>query len=57
MPLQEYKAGRLLTGEMKKLCIETLQEFVKGFQEVSLDRYGLCFIAHPGFAASCQNQR
>ncbi|ODV88158.1 hypothetical protein CANARDRAFT_174007 [[Candida] arabinofermentans NRRL YB-2248] len=28
-----YKKGELLSGELKKLCIETLQEFVKGFQE------------------------
>ncbi|AJT76740.1 Wrs1p [Saccharomyces cerevisiae YJM453] len=29
----KYKSGELLSGEMKKLCIETLQEFVKAFQE------------------------
>ncbi|AGO11882.1 AaceriADR117Wp [[Ashbya] aceris (nom. inval.)] len=29
----DYKSGELLSGEMKKLCIETLQEFVKNFQE------------------------
>ncbi|ODQ48780.1 hypothetical protein PICMEDRAFT_29905 [Pichia membranifaciens NRRL Y-2026] len=28
-----YKKGDLLSGEMKKLCIETLQDFVKTFQE------------------------
>lgn len=28
-----YKKGDLLSGELKKLCIETLQEFVKNFQE------------------------
>lgn len=28
-----YKSGDLLSGEMKKLSIEVLQEFVKGFQE------------------------
>lgn len=28
-----YKKGELLSGELKKLCIETLQEFVKNFQE------------------------
>lgn len=28
-----YKKGELLSGELKKLCIDTLQEFVKGFQE------------------------
>lgn len=30
---EEYRAGRLLTGEMKKKCIEVLQTFVKTFQE------------------------
>ncbi|GJE87932.1 tryptophan--tRNA ligase [Phanerochaete sordida] len=30
---EEYRAGRLLTGEMKKKCIEVLQGFVKTFQE------------------------
>lgn len=29
----KYKSGELLSGEMKKLCIETLQEFVKDFQD------------------------
>ncbi|EKM55956.1 uncharacterized protein PHACADRAFT_256928 [Phanerochaete carnosa HHB-10118-sp] len=29
----DYRAGRLLTGEMKKKCIEVLQEYVKTFQE------------------------
>lgn len=28
-----YRSGDLLSGEMKKLCVETLQEFVKGFQD------------------------
>ncbi|SCU81522.1 LAMI_0B06612g1_1 [Lachancea mirantina] len=28
-----YKSGELLSGEMKKLCIEALQVFVKEFQE------------------------
>ncbi|CCE66259.1 hypothetical protein TPHA_0P01010 [Tetrapisispora phaffii CBS 4417] len=28
-----YRSGELLSGEMKKLCIETLQEFVKNYQE------------------------
>lgn len=28
-----YKRGDLLSGELKKLSIEVLQEFVKGFQE------------------------
>lgn len=30
---EKYKKGEILSGEMKKLCIEVLQEFVKGFQE------------------------
>ncbi|EDO16027.1 hypothetical protein Kpol_495p25 [Vanderwaltozyma polyspora DSM 70294] len=29
----KYRAGELLSGEMKKICIETLQEFVLAFQE------------------------
>ncbi|SCU94222.1 LAME_0F06612g1_1 [Lachancea meyersii CBS 8951] len=29
----KYKSGELLSGEMKKLCIDALQEFVKDFQE------------------------
>lgn len=29
----KYKSGELLSGEMKKLAIDTLQEFVKAFQE------------------------
>ncbi|KAH8930023.1 tryptophanyl-tRNA synthetase [Atractiella rhizophila] len=30
---KEYRAGNLLTGDLKKMCIEMLQEFVKNFQE------------------------
>lgn len=30
---EKYKSGELLSGEMKKICIETLQEFVVNFQE------------------------
>ena len=29
----KYAAGELLTGEVKKICIETLQAFVKEYQE------------------------
>jgi tryptophanyl-tRNA synthetase len=29
----EYRAGTLSTGEMKKICIELLQDYVKGYQE------------------------
>ncbi|KAK8233560.1 tryptophanyl-tRNA synthetase [Phyllosticta capitalensis] len=28
-----YKAGEVLTGEMKKECIKLMQDYVKGFQE------------------------
>lgn len=34
----EYRAGKLLSGELKKMCIEKLQEFVTGFQKVRLSR-------------------
>lgn len=30
---KKYRSGELLTGEMKKKCIEELQKFVKDFQE------------------------
>ncbi|KAF5324521.1 hypothetical protein D9611_004576 [Ephemerocybe angulata] len=30
---EEYRAGRLLTGQLKAKCIAKLQEFVSGFQE------------------------
>lgn len=30
----EYESGRLLTGELKALCIAKLQAFVKSFQDV-----------------------
>ncbi|CAG8506752.1 5083_t:CDS:10, partial [Acaulospora morrowiae] len=30
---QEYKSGKLLTGELKARCINVLQEFVGGFQK------------------------
>ncbi|KDQ59649.1 hypothetical protein JAAARDRAFT_33218 [Jaapia argillacea MUCL 33604] len=29
----EYRAGRMLTGELKAKCIKLLQDFVKGFQD------------------------
>jgi len=32
---EEYRAGRLLTGQLKAKCIEALQTLVKQFQEVS----------------------
>lgn len=31
---QDYRAGRLLTGQLKAKCIQMLQAFVKDFQEV-----------------------
>lgn len=31
---QDYRAGRLLTGQLKAKCIELLQRFVGDFQEV-----------------------
>lgn len=31
---QDYKAGTLLTGQLKAKCISVLQAFVKNFQEV-----------------------
>ncbi|KAF9265766.1 tryptophanyl-tRNA synthetase [Marasmius fiardii PR-910] len=30
---QDYRAGRLLTGQLKARCIDVLQKFVGGFQE------------------------
>lgn len=30
----EYKSGRLLTGDLKKRCIDVLQVFIAAFQEV-----------------------
>ena len=32
--IQDYKAGTLLTGQLKTRCIHVLQDLVKGFQEV-----------------------
>lgn len=32
--VQDYRAGRLLTGQLKARCIQMLQVFVKDFQEV-----------------------
>lgn len=29
----EYKKGELLTGELKKMCITLLQDYVKGYQQ------------------------
>ena len=31
---QDYRAGRLLTGQLKARCIKVLQEFTGAFQEV-----------------------
>lgn len=30
---ESYKSGELMTGELKKICIELLQKFVGDFQE------------------------
>ncbi|KAI0355007.1 hypothetical protein OH77DRAFT_1437013, partial [Trametes cingulata] len=30
---EDYRAGRLLTGELKAKCIKVLQDFVKDFQD------------------------
>lgn len=35
---QDYRAGTLLTGQLKGICIKKLQEFVKVFQEVRENR-------------------
>jgi tryptophanyl-tRNA synthetase len=32
--IQDYRAGTLLTGQLKAMCIKKLQEEVKTFQEV-----------------------
>ena len=32
--IQDYKAGTLLTGQLKARCVQVLQDLVKGFQEV-----------------------
>ena len=32
--LQDYRAGRLLTGQLKARCIKVLQEFTSSFQAV-----------------------
>jgi tryptophanyl-tRNA synthetase len=34
VPDQDYRTGRLLTGQLKARCIQMLQEFVKVFQAV-----------------------
>ncbi len=32
--MQDYRAGRLLTGQLKARCIKVLQEFTGAFQVV-----------------------
>jgi tryptophanyl-tRNA synthetase len=32
--MKEYRAGTLLTGQLKARCIQELQQFVADFQEV-----------------------
>ena len=36
---EEYRSGRLLTGEMKQKCIAVLQKVVKDFQDVSRESF------------------
>lgn len=38
---QEYKAGTLLTGQLKAKCIKVIQDFVKGFQDVCTHHHNL----------------
>jgi tryptophanyl-tRNA synthetase len=55
MLCQDYRAGRLLTGQLKARCIKVLQEFVGTFQEVG---DGFFYMVHavlsdePTFACS-----
>ncbi|KAG5221256.1 tryptophan--tRNA ligase [Salix suchowensis] len=37
---EEYRAGRMLTGQLKAKCISVLQAFVKDFQEVTYTGQG-----------------
>ena len=34
---EAYETGEMLTGELKKLCIEHLQDYVRGFQKRRAD--------------------
>ncbi|OBZ75823.1 Tryptophan--tRNA ligase, cytoplasmic [Grifola frondosa] len=36
--IREYRAGRLLTGDLKAKCIQVLQDFVKGFHRCGFFR-------------------
>jgi len=42
---QEYREGKLLSGQLKKMCVEKLQAFVAGFQQVrrTLSSFPLSF--------------
>jgi tryptophanyl-tRNA synthetase len=52
---QEYRAGRLLTSELKNLTIGMLQKFVKDFQEASRCSTPLC--AYSPNVLTCINMR
>jgi tryptophanyl-tRNA synthetase len=39
---KDYRAGTLLTGQLKAMCIKKLQEEVKSFQEVSREVHLCC---------------
>ena len=51
--LQDYRAGTLLTGQLKARCIQVLQQLIKGFQEVRVYAlwiqlpYQLCYSGGP----------
>jgi tryptophanyl-tRNA synthetase len=41
----QYESGELLTGEIKAICIETLQKMVADFQEVRLHFFLFIFLS------------
>lgn len=43
--LQDYRAGTLLSGQLKAMSIKALQEEVKSFQEVGHSRRVCCLYA------------
>lgn len=43
---EEYKSGRMLSGELKGITIKLIQEFVKSFQEVRLSLFSLTLTYH-----------
>lgn len=54
---QDYRAGRLLTGQLKARCIQMLQEFVKAFQEVSVSPMTSRIVYSPLHIAESQDHR